>query len=67
MNCYRVDHLESSELTGAHKAKVTAVAFSERYRCMATGSADGYIKIWDLEGSLLHAIHLQVRHADIKK
>lgn len=56
----RVHDIENNALVGAHTANINTISFSTMYRCMATGGADGYIVIWDLEGQQLHAIHLQV-------
>ncbi|CAM9370794.1 unnamed protein product [Ectocarpus sp. 6 AP-2014] len=55
----RVIEVESGQLIGTHTAEISTIAFSTRYRCMATGSADGLIMIWDLNGQQLHGIHLQ--------
>lgn len=59
-NC-RIHDIDNNALAGAHAAKINTISFSTVYRCMATGSADGCIMIWDLDGQQLHAIHLQVR------
>ncbi|CAM9318987.1 unnamed protein product, partial [Hapterophycus canaliculatus] len=55
----RVHDLDGSALVGAHTTKINTIAFSTRHRCMASGSADGYIVIWDLNGQRLHTIYLQ--------
>eukprot|EP00752_Nemacystus_decipiens_P003016 g2797.t1 len=55
----RVHDLENGALIGAHTERINTISFSTRLRCMATGSADGYIMIWDLYGQQLHRIHLQ--------
>ncbi|CAM9092692.1 unnamed protein product [Ectocarpus fasciculatus] len=55
----RVVEVESGQLIGTHTAEICTIAFSTRYHCMATGSADGLIMIWDLNGQQLHGIHLQ--------
>lgn len=52
--------IDGAEFTGKHTAGIETIAISERYRCIATGSADGYLNIWDLDGLHLHTIHLQV-------
>lgn len=57
----RVRDLDGIALVEAHKTKINTIAFSTRRRCMASGSADGYIVIWDLNGQKLHTIFLQVR------
>ncbi|CAN0539110.1 unnamed protein product, partial [Ectocarpus sp. 8 AP-2014] len=46
----RVAEVESGQLIGTHTAEISTIAFSTRYHCMATGSADGLIMIWDLNG-----------------
>lgn len=56
----RVQDLENGALLGAHTERIHTISFCTRYRCMATGSADGYVMIWDLHGQQLHSIHLQV-------
>ncbi|CAN0094924.1 unnamed protein product [Ectocarpus sp. 12 AP-2014] len=55
----RVAEVESGQLIGTHTAEISTIAFSTRYHCMATGSADGLIMIWDLNGQQLHGIYLQ--------
>ncbi|CBJ27928.1 conserved unknown protein [Ectocarpus siliculosus] len=55
----RVTEVESGQLIGTHTAEISTIAFSTRYHCMATGSADGLIMVWDLNGQQLHGIHLQ--------
>lgn len=54
------EDVENSALVGAHTERIHTISFSTPYRCMATGSADGHITIWDLIGQQLHTIHLQV-------
>lgn len=56
----RVHEIQSAEFTGKHTTGIETIAISERYRCIATGSVDGYLNIWDLNGLHLHTIHLQV-------
>ncbi|CAN0157448.1 unnamed protein product [Scytosiphon promiscuus] len=55
----RVHDLNGSDLVGAHRTQINTIAFSTRHRCMASGSVDGYIVIWDLHGQKLHTIYLQ--------
>lgn len=59
----RVYDIENDALVGTHASKINTISFSTTYRCMATGGADGYIVIWDLDGQQLHAIHLEVEEA----
>ncbi|CAN0398763.1 unnamed protein product, partial [Scytosiphon promiscuus] len=39
-----------------HRTQINTIAFSTRHRCMASGSVDGYIVLWDLHGQKLHTI-----------
>jgi len=42
-------------ITGGHRADITALAYSHNLSLIATGSADGVIKVWDYEFVRLEA------------